>query len=439
MSTRPTIVRLALAASTLMPAVLVAAVTQPAAAHGEDRQERYLYVSTIAQSESDPDFVAVIGADPGQADFGEIVNRVDMPNVGDELHHVGYSADQRRLIVPGLFSNRIHVFDIDSEGSTMTLSAVNEDLVGDSGYVAPHGVMAMHGMVLAPMIGAANDATQPGGIVEIDDRTGEFVDYFGPGPERDPSDAGPTYMYDFAMSPDAELAISTTFGSPGQCAPGIDPACLGDEVAVWDVHHQEVIQTFNLGDNSGALEVRFIREQGVRRAFINAPGTNAVWLADDDDGDGVFDFEQVLGPDDGLELPVDMLLSYDGASLYVTNWFGNTVQRYDISDPFNPALRATASVPHPNMLRLSRDNSRLYISNSLLTPWDNDPDFGDPRNSDYGIWLFDVDTSSDLTPLHPDGSAWVSFTNVEKQTTTGPAGPHMMLFDPSVPLDSGEH
>ena len=134
-----------------------------------------------------------------------------------------------------------------------------------------------------------------------------------------------------------------------------------------------------------------------------------------------------------------MLLSYDGTSLYVTNWFGNTVQRFDVSDPFNPVLSSTESVPHPNMLRLSPDNSRLYVSNSLLTPWDNDPDFGDPRNGDYGIWLFNVDASGGFTPLHTDGSAWVSFANVEKQTTTGPAGPHMMLFDPSVALASGEH
>ena len=47
--------------------------------------------------------------------------------------------------------------------------------------------------------------------------------------------------------------------------------------------------------------------------------------------------------------------------------------------------------------------------------------------------------SGDLAPLHADGSAWVSFDNVEKQTTTGPAGPHMMLFDPSIPLEDGEH
>ena len=171
-------------AGMLVPLALVATFTKPAAAHGGEQQERFLYVSTVAQSDSDPDFVAVIGADPDEPDFGEIVNRVDMPNVGDELHHFGYSADQRRLIVPGLFSSRIHVFDVDSDGSTMTLSVVNEDLVADSGYAVPHGVMAMHGMVLAPMIGAANDQTQPGGIVEIDDRTGEFVDYFGPAPQR---------------------------------------------------------------------------------------------------------------------------------------------------------------------------------------------------------------------------------------------------------------
>ena len=56
------------------------------------KQERYLYVATIAKSATDPDFVAVVGVDPSKADFGKIVNRVDMPNVGDELHHFGYSA-----------------------------------------------------------------------------------------------------------------------------------------------------------------------------------------------------------------------------------------------------------------------------------------------------------------------------------------------------------
>jgi selenium-binding protein 1 len=407
------------------------------------KQERYLYVSTVAQSTTDPDFIAVVGADPRRRDYGKIVNRIDMPNVGDEVHHYGYSHDQKRLLVPGLFSSRIHVFDVKGDGRRLSLRTVNDQLAAKSGYVVPHGVMGHgmpHGRALVTMIGAATDTTLPGGMVEIDDKTGAFVGHFGPGPVREPGESDPKYMYDFESLPGANRGISTTFGSPAGCAAGIDPGCLGDEVAVWDVRERKVIQTANLGPSSGALMVHFVIKKGVRRAFINAPGTSAIWLADDDDRDGVFDFQQVLGQEDGLALPPDMIVSNDAKYLYVSNWFGDTVQQFDITDPFAPVLRATVSVPHPNMLRLSRDNKRLYVTNSLLTPWDNDPDFGAPRNDDYGIWLFRVDQQSGrLTPSRPNGRAWVSFTNVRKKTTTGPAGPHMMLFDPSIPLVPGEH
>ena len=405
------------------------------------RHERYLYVATIAQSASDPDFIAVVGADPRHKDFGRIVNRIDMPNIGDELHHFGYSFDQKRLIVPGLFSNRIHVFKVHPGGKNMKLDAVNEELVAKSGYVVPHSVIAdSRSSALVTMIGAATSNTRPGGIVEIDDATGAFKSRFGPGPVRGAGDLGPKYMYDFDALDEANRGISTTFGPPGLCGAGIAPSCLGDEVAVWDLRQQKVIQVANLGTHSGALEVRFIHQPGVRRALINTPGTHAVWLAEDDDRDGVFRFHQVLGPGDGLLIPADMLLSYGHRFMYITNWFGNTVQQFDISDPFRPVLKATVSVPHPNMLRLSRDNRRLYVSNSLLTPWDNDANFGPPRNDQYGIWLFHVNgDGGGLTPVNPDGSAWVKFTQVQKKYTTGPAGPHMMLFDPSVRLEPGEH
>lgn len=407
----------------------------------QGRHERFLYVATIAQSAQDPDFITVIGADPRRHDFGRIVNRIDMPNVGDELHHFGYSLDQNRLIVPGLFSNRIHIFRINGNGKSMKLEAVNEELAASSGYIVPHSVIATtRGRAFITMIGAATGDTRPGGIVEIDDATGAFTTHFGPGPVRGADELGPRYMYDFDTLEEANRGISTTFGPPGLCGAGIAPACLGDEVAVWDLDRQEVIQVANLGANSGALEVRFIDKPGVRRAFINTPGTHAVWLADDDDNDGIFRFQQVLGPGDGLLIPADMLLSYDQKFMYLTNWFGNTVQQFDITDPFHPVLKATVAVPHPNMLRLSPDNRRLYVSNSLLTPWDNDPGFGPPRNDQYGIWLFNVDVDAGgLTPLKPDGSAWVSFTNVQKKHTAGPAGPHMMLFDPGVRLAPGEH
>ena len=94
------------------------------ASHPNATQERYLYVTTLSKSAGDPDFIAVIGADPHSADFGRIVDRVDMPKTGDELHHFGYSPDQKRLIVPGLFSNRVHVFDVDGGGKKLRLRTV---------------------------------------------------------------------------------------------------------------------------------------------------------------------------------------------------------------------------------------------------------------------------------------------------------------------------
>ena len=423
------------------PAFAVAVGSDAAAGARDAKQERYLYVATIAQSATDPDFVAVIGADPRKPDFGTIVERIDMPNVGDELHHFGYSHDQRRLIVPGLFSNRIHILGIEGDGRTMSVDAVNDDLAARSGYVVPHTVIATSPRgALVTMIGAASGDTKPGGIVEIDTRTGAFTSHFGPGPARDATDLGPEYMYDFDALQDADLGISSTFGPPALCGGGIAPTCLGDEVAVWDTSRRKVTQVANLGANNGALEVRFIHERGVRRALMNMPGTSTIWLADDDDRDGVFDFQQVLGPEDGILIPTDMLLSYDHRYMYVANWFGDTVQQFDISDPFNPVLTSTASVPHPNMLRLSRDNGRLYVTNSLLSTWDNDTRFGPARNDEYGVWLFDVDTrTGTLTSRTPDGGSWVSFENVRRKTTTGPAGPHMMLFDPSVRLEPGEH
>jgi selenium-binding protein 1 len=408
--------------------------TTPPAATGAPG--RFLYTATIAQSPSDPDFVAVIGADPRRSDFGKIVNRVDMPNVGDELHHFGYSADQRRLVVPGLFSNRIHVFEIGRDGRRMRLRAVNEEVTSRSGYITPHSVVAKsRGRSIITMIGAATDTTQPGH--RRDQRLHRSVHRHFARSERLSDDLGRSTC-DFDSLRKRTAASARPSASRGLRA-GIDPSCLGDGVSVWDLNRRKVIQVEPRPEQRRP-EVRFLEKHGARRAFINTPGTHAVWLAHDDDGDGVFAFVPVLGPEHGLAIPVDMLLSHDQRFLYLSNWFANTVQQFDVTDPLHPVLTAEVSLPHPNMLRLSPDDRRLYVSNSLLSTWDNDPDFGPPRNNDYGIWLFDVDTHTGrLTSIKEDGSAWVSFTNVRKKTTTGPAGPHMMFFDPSIRVELGEH
>jgi selenium-binding protein 1 len=298
-----------------------------------------------------------------------------------------------------------------------------------SGYIVPHTTIPFKkGRDLVTMIGAATATTGPGGIIVVDDTTGNFVEHFGPGPNRDAGDVGPTYMYDFDFH--RGIGISTTFGHPAGVGGGINPAGLGNTIAIWDMEDRRVTQEVDLGTNSGALEVRFLKKDYKVRGYINAPGTSAVWLFEDEDCDGELTFHQVINPEDGLAIPVDMLLSYDQKFMYITNWVTDNVQQWDISDRYNPVLVGQATVPHANMLRLSTDGKRLYVTNSLLSTWDDDPALGPPRNTNYGLWAFNVNTQTGgLTSFTADGSPWISFDNVQKKTSVGPAGVHMMLFD----------
>lgn len=400
--------------------------------------EQFIYVVATDGHGNNPDFLALVGTNPDiPGKYGRIFKRVDMPHVDDELHHFGYSLDQDRLIVPGLFSNRIYVFDVEKNPRNPKLVAVNEDLVGQSGYIVPHTVIGMpNNEVLVTMIGAFSESTAPGGVVRLDDRTGEFIDHYGPGPGRDPDVQPPKYMYDFGFNVDANRAVSTSFGWPADIGGGINPAGFGDEVTVWDFADQEVIQTESLGENCGALEVRWIGDLNV--GMTNCPGTNSLWVWEDEDGDGLYDFHQVLTGDDGLAGPVDMVLTEDHY-LYLTNYFGDSLQKFDISDPFNPVLVDQVTVPHPNMIRVSPDEERVYVSNQLVTTWDNDKAFGGPRNDRYGIWLYHVLEDESLASETPDGGAWVDFTDVKMKHSRGPAGPHQMFFDPSVDIGFGHH
>ena len=390
-------------------------------------REKLLYISAIDNGGPNPDMIFTVGADPDAADYGQIIHRADMPELDDEVHHFGYSHDKKRFLVPGVFSQRMNVFDVATNPRAPAFQRVTSVL--DSGYIVPHTVVPFKkGQALVTMIGAATETTGPGGIIVVDDTTGNFIDYFGPGPERTPYDVGPTYMYDFDYH--HGIGVSSTFGWPANVGGGINPAGLGNLVAVWDMETRTVVQEVDLGQNNGALEVRFIKKPGKIYGYTNNPGTSTCWLFEDEDGDGTLQFHQVLGPEDGLLIPGDMLLSHDGNWMYVTNWFGNTVQQFDITDRFNPVLKATAPIPHPNMIRISTDGKRLYVTNTLLSTWDNDPAFGGPRNTDYGVWAYDVDTENGgLTSFVGGDGPWIDFDNVAMKNSVGPAGAHQVHFD----------
>ena len=96
---------------------------------------------------------------------------------------------------------------------------------------------------------------------------------------------------------------------------------------------------------------------------------------------------------DGWPLPggvpgliTDLLVSMDDRFLYFTNWLHGDLRQYDISDPANPRLTGQLWLGGllgkpsdagrelnggPQMIQLSLDGRRLYVTNSLYSTWDN--------------------------------------------------------------------
>jgi selenium-binding protein 1 len=87
-------------------------------------------------------------------------------------------------------------------------------------------------------------------------------------------------------------------------------------------------------------------------------------------------------------LVTDLNLSLDDRWLYVSCWGTGEIRQYDVSDPFAPKLTSTVGIggivrrtPHPahpsrrlnggpQMVELSRDGRRVYLTNGLYSPWD---------------------------------------------------------------------
>ena len=88
-------------------------------------------------------------------------------------------------------------------------------------------------------------------------------------------------------------------------------------------------------------------------------------------------------------LITDINLSLDDRQLYVSCWGTGELRQYDVSDPFDPKLTATTQIggivrraAHPanpgkrlnggpQMVELSRDGRRVYLTNGLYSPWDD--------------------------------------------------------------------
>lgn len=414
--------------------------------------EKLIYMSAINEGDNiNPDMFFTVGADPGQPEtYGKIISRVDLPDspVQDGVHHMGYSLDRENMLVAGMFSSNMFVINLEDPKHPKFVSR-STSLVEGSGYVSPHTVSPMpNGENLVSMLGANTPSGGPAGLVYVDSETGDFKRYFGPGPDRSHGEVGADYQYDIAWNSKAHRMLTTTWGWPKNVfgPPWLD----GDSVTMWNTDTETVIQKTVIPADpasgyptSGATEADWLHHTSVQQGYMITDDGRVMRFSDAGVGapGTLYNFTTVVS---GLGAPCDMTVSKDDKYLYVANWFGGadysgSVQQYDITNPAAPRLTGEVAIPHVCMIQLSPDGKRLYATNSVTRVHD-DYDWGRISNDQYGLWQLQVNTTTGgLAQGNADGSPWVKFDNVQKKRSRGPAGVHMILFDPSTDVMVGAH
>jgi len=82
-----------------------------------------------------PDYLATVDVDTASKTYSQVVHRLPMPNVGDELHHFGWNAcgschgerARQYLVIPGLVSGRIHIVDTANPGEPKLHAVIEPD------------------------------------------------------------------------------------------------------------------------------------------------------------------------------------------------------------------------------------------------------------------------------------------------------------------------
>lgn len=386
--------------------------------------EKLAYVVGLyANGHNKPDELTVIDVDPASKSYAQIVGRTPMPNTGDELHHFGWNAcssalcpyaphphvERRYLIVPGLRSSRIHVIDVKPNPRQPQIAKViePEEVAARSGYSRMHTVHCGPDGIYVNGLGSTT-GDGPGGIAVLDHNS---FDVLG----RWEMDRGPQYLaYDFWWHLGHDVMLTSEWGTPNMVEGGLNPELLlgakyGHQLHIWDLRKRRHQQVLDLGpEHQLALELRPAHDPTRPYGFVGVVVSlkdlsSSIWMWSKENSK--WSVKKVIEipaePADPDVLPpllkgfkavppllTDINLSLDDRFLYASCWGTGELRQYDVSDPLNPRLTGSVHLggiarrtPHPKnakgplngapqMVEVSRDGRRIYLTNSLYKSWD---------------------------------------------------------------------
>lgn len=456
----------------------------PLAAFESGVVEKLVYVPAVltrgaGNAPTAPDYLATVDVDPASATYSQIVHRLPMPGgAGDELHHMGWNAcsscrsttgarPHNYLVLVGVLSGNIYFVDVktDPRAPRIHKTIDGAEVRAKTGLALPHTTHCAPDDIIISHMGGADDGN-PGsgnGFLAIDPATLEIK-----GRWEAPDGPRAAYGYDFWYAPRHNVMVSSEWGEPSAFGKGFDPADVaagryGSRLYVWDWAKRTIVQTMDLGQGSIPLEVRFLHDPDAAEGFVGCALSSEIVRFWRPGGPGT---EWRAAPVikipalavEGWALPsmpaliTDFVISLDDRYLYLANWLHGDVRQYDIADPASPRLvgqvfiggsltagggvtvtEAGHEQPAPltvrgvrvqggaQMIQLSLDGARLYVTTSLFSVWDAQfyPDL-----VRRGGQLLRVDVDTERGGLAVDPNFVVDFGG----EPWGPALAHEMRF-----------
>ena len=243
------------------------------------------------------------------------------------------------------------------------------------------------------------------------------------------------FNYDFWYQPRHNVMVSSEWAAPNTVRPGfklddVKAGKYGRHLHFWDWKERRIVKSIDLGEKGLIpLEVRCHHDPASTHGFVGAALSSVMWhwFKDGKEWKAEKVIEVPTQEAKGWDFPVpglitDLVLSLDDRWLYFSNWLHGDVRQYDVSDPAKPKLagqlwlggvlgkspevRGKKLTGGPQMLQLSLDGRRLYVTNSLYSSWDNQ---FYPQIAEKGSYLLMADCDTDKGGLKLNEKFFVDF------------------------------
>ncbi|XP_037083756.1 methanethiol oxidase-like [Pollicipes pollicipes] len=388
----------------------------PLEAMNKGPREELIYVPCITP-QGQHDYLATVDLNRQQ-----VIHRLVMPHVNDELHHSGWnscsschgdcSKKRDKLILPAIGSSRIYIVDISNQRTPRLHETVEPEEMSALNVSTPHTSHCLaSGEIMISTLGD-KDRENRGTFVLLDGKTFKLKGTW-------PADnLSVPFNYDFWYQPYYNVMISTEWGSPRAFGRGLNLDDLaagryGTHLNIWDWTSRRLMQRIDLGaEGVMPLEIRFLHDPKQAQGFVGCALNAAVYrFYLEPSGNWAAEKVITIPPkkvegwilEDMPGVMTDILISLDDRFLYFSNWVHGDVRQYDISDPRRPRLvgqiflggsilddgkvkvvrdQELTKQPSPvyikgrriegapQMLQMSLDGKRLYVTDSLFSPWD---------------------------------------------------------------------